>query len=156
MVNGPASGGGFPLGREYWEKLAEDKGYEYDPNKNVPPPPKQTMNVPVGQTQQGEAIQKLDFDIKKLSKKEVAKLLKKAKIEQQVMMDHIDKNDSTSELRSLKYERPATEIMKNLLARIPDEDMANLTTKKDILNYLKAHPELKQSMELEEKTEDTE
>ena len=148
MVNGPVSGGEFPLGKEYWEKQAEDKGYEYDPNKNVPPPPKKVINVPVGQTQQGEAAYK---EITKVDSLDVAKLLREAKIElKSVMFDHIERTDSDSMplANSLKKARPATDMIKKLLSSIPAEDMAKLTTKKDILDYIIAH---KQDFGLEEK-----
>ncbi len=158
MVNGPASGGENPLGKEYWERQAEDKGYEYDPNKNVP---KKTIKVPVGQTQQGEAAKKIE---QKFSAKDIAKLIKKYEIDQKNIDAILAKNGEsekqintgTDSLERIVLKGPkAKDILAKMISSIPAEDAEKLTTKEDIIKYLKEHPELKQNLELSAKPEET-
>ena len=140
MVNGPSSGGEFPLGKEYWENQAkENKGFV----------PKKTIKVHVDQNQHGEAAKKIK---NKFSAKEIAGLIQKFSHKQQVNMDHVDV-DKTETFQL----NPSTEKLVNVINNIPPEDLAQLTSKKDIINYMKAHPELKQNIGLDDtKAERTE
>ena len=152
MVNGPASGGDFPMGKEYWEKLPKDEGFV--PTKRVKVKPENTQHGEMAYKEPSpeEAIKEL----KPLSStKGIIKLIKKFNIEQKTKALETKKEDTKFEQANFDHIQVSQveETLAKIILAIPDEDMQGLTTKKAILDYIKAHPELKQKIEAEDTAE---